>query len=292
MDFWVQHKDFVLKVLAGLGVFLVALIARGIVYGDDLQTEQKKNRGWVSEVKAMQIADPGLIRGLEDDRDKRIANANTIIDQIGWKGTAEELELKLIERVLGYLRRYRQDPGQIARGARASREAILANPSSGFGTLRGQVDDELGDEASERNIRVDDGFGFQNVTEMKAEEVEKYLLQLELVTRAMRYCIDQGSDMKVIEEIRIETKDHPAVPGANPEFIREYAVRITFKSTLKAAVEVLRRLREAKPSVPLRSVRMDRLIRPRDLVLVEFTVLATAATLDAEKVPFMVKEGQ
>ena len=36
MDFGAQHKDFVLKVLAGFGVFLVALIARGVCYGDDL----------------------------------------------------------------------------------------------------------------------------------------------------------------------------------------------------------------------------------------------------------------
>ena len=40
MDFWAQHKDFVLKVLAGFAVFVVALIARGVVYGDDLEQGQ------------------------------------------------------------------------------------------------------------------------------------------------------------------------------------------------------------------------------------------------------------
>jgi len=287
MDFWAQHKDFVLKVLAGLGVFLVALIARGIVYGDDLGKEQAKNSKWAGEVRKLKIADVRTIKGLEDDRDQLVANAVAIIDQLGWSGTAEELELKLIGRVLGYLRRYIQDPGQIAREARAAREAILASPPSGFGALRGQVDDELRDEAGERNIRVEEGFGFQNVTEMAADEVEKYLLQLKLVTRVMRYCIDQGSGVKSIEEVRIETKGQPAVPGANPEFLREYGVRIRFKATQEAAVEVLRRLNDEKPAVPLRALRMDRTTRPRDLVLVEFTVLATAATLDAEKVPFI-----
>ena len=38
MDFWPQHKDFVLRVLAGFGVFLVALIARGIT--PDVLTDQ------------------------------------------------------------------------------------------------------------------------------------------------------------------------------------------------------------------------------------------------------------
>ncbi len=37
MDFWAQHKDFVLKILAGLGVFIVAIIARRITYGDELE---------------------------------------------------------------------------------------------------------------------------------------------------------------------------------------------------------------------------------------------------------------
>ena len=75
--------------------------------------------------------------------------------------------------------------------------------------------------------------------------------------------------------------------GANPEFIREYAVRIRFKSTLRAAVEVLRRLNDESPTVGLRSMRFDRTTRPRDHVVVEITVLAMAATLD---VPFAKEE--
>ena len=47
MDFWAQHKDFVLKVLAGVGVFLVALIARGVVYGDELVERAWPNRDLV-----------------------------------------------------------------------------------------------------------------------------------------------------------------------------------------------------------------------------------------------------
>ncbi len=101
----------------------------------------------------------------------------------------------------------------------------------------------------------------------------------------MRYCIDQGSSVKAIEEVRIETKGQVAVLGANREFIREYPVRIRFKSTLAAAVEVLRLLNDESPSVGLRRMRIDRTKRPRDHVVVEIVVLATAAALD-KKVPF------
>lgn len=286
MDFWAQHKDFVLKVMAGLAVFLVALIARGVVYGDDLEQEQGKNGKIARDVKNMKIADVRTIKELEADTKRLHKNAEAIIKQIGHLGTAEEIELKLIERVLGYLRRYRDDPSLIAREARAKRAEIVASPPSGFGTLRGQVNDELGEEASEKNIRIEGGFGFQNVSQVDRGQIEKYLLQLELVARVMRYCIDQGSNVKAIEEVRIEMKAQVAVSGANPEFIREYPVRIRFKSTLGAAMDVLRRLNDESPAVGLRSLIIDRPKRSRDQVVVEITVLATAATLD-KKVPFV-----
>ena len=285
MDFWAQHKDFVLKVLAGFAVFLVALIARGVVYGDDLEQGQAKNGKMAREVRGMKIADVRAIKELEKDTKRLDDNAKKIIGQIGHLGTAEQIELELIDRVLGYLRRYRNDPGQRAREARRKRGEIVASPPSGFGTLRGLVNDELGEEASEKNIRIEAGFGFQAVTEIDRSQIEKYLLQLELVARVMRYCIDQGSNVKAIEEVRIETKGQVAVLGANREFIREYPVRIRFKSTLAAAVEVLRRLNDESPSVGLRSMRIDRTKRPRDHVVVEIVVLATAAALD-KKVPF------
>ena len=51
------------------------------------------------------------------------------------------------------------------------------------------------------------------------------------------------------------------------------------------------RLSDESPKVGLRNLRMDRTTRPRDHVLVEFTVLATAANLD-EKVPFIKEKAQ
>ena len=88
MDFWAQHKDFVLKVLAGFAVFVVALIARGVVYGDDLEQGQGKNGKMAREVRGMKIADIRAIKELEGDTKRLHKNAVAIIGQIGHLGTA------------------------------------------------------------------------------------------------------------------------------------------------------------------------------------------------------------
>ena len=133
-------------------------------------------------------------------------------------GRERRLELTLVERTLGYLRRHREDPGGLANAARQARQAILDNLNGGFGRLRGEVQDELGDEAGERDIRVESGFGFENVTQIQPSELEMYLLQLELATRICRACIDVR--VTSIDEVRIETRATEAIPGANPDFRR------------------------------------------------------------------------
>ena len=288
MDFWAQHKDFVLKVAAGFGVFLVALIARGIVYGDELELAQRKNSKLSGDVKRMRIANIRDIQGLEGDAKALEKNAGTIVGQIGWKGTVEDLDSKLIERTLGYLRKYREDPGQLKPAAAQARQAILDNLNGGFGQLRLTVEDDLADECAADNIRVEDGFGFQNVTELQSGELEKYLIQLELATRVVRYCID--AKVAGIEEVRIDTKGGLPIAGANPDFLREFAVRVRFRGEQGAVLKVLERLASESPAAPLRGLRMDRSTRPRDHLLVEVSVLAVAATVDGT-VPF-VKEGE
>ncbi|MHC4959685.1 MAG: hypothetical protein ACYTGN_15070 [Planctomycetota bacterium] len=279
MDFWAQHKDFVLKILAGFGVFLVALIARGIAFGDELEDASKENRKLSSEIKAMKIATPSEIRGLEGARDKLKVNARNISAQIAWVGTAEELEPKLIERALGYLRPNREDPQRLPAAVRLAQDAIRANLNGGFGELRGAIEDELVNEASEKNIRIERDLGFAQITELQPEELEKYLLQLELATRVVRYCID--AEVDAIEEIRVEQRGTTVIPGGNPEFLREYPVRIRFRASQAAMLKVFRALDNNKPTAPDRGVSIERTERPRDHVIVEATLLAIAVNLDA-----------
>lgn len=288
MDFWAQHKDFILKVLAGLGVFLVALIARGITYGDELEMALATNTRMENEIRRLKVADIRDIQAVESDRDGLKRSAETIAGQIGFRGTFAELEIGIIERILGYLGTSRRDPDSIAVRARQAKEQIDANLNGGFGELRGGVADELADEASRLNIRLEET-GFANIVDIEPEQIEQYLLQLELVTRIARYLIDAHVD--AIEEFRVEQRraSGEVIPGGNPEFIREWPVRVRFQASQKAMTEIFRRLRDESPSVPIRSFRIDRLKRPRDHVSVEITVLALVTSLE---VPFVKEEGQ
>jgi hypothetical protein len=275
VDFWAQHKDFVLKILAGLGVFLVALIARSITYGDELEMAMAGNRGLAGKMSRMKIANQAEIRGLEQNRTALEANTNTILGQIGWNSSDAGLAGDLVRRILGYTRTYERGPVLDA-AAERDLEAIRANLDGGFGQLRLKVRDDLVEEASERNITLAEGLGFQSVTQLDDGELIKYLMQLELSARLARYCIDAG--VLAIDEMRIQTKSRESIPDANPEFLEEYTVTIAFRTSQPALIQILNRLEERDDKrVPWRELKITRLPRPADHLGVELTVLALAA---------------
>jgi len=93
VDFWAQHKDFVLKILLGFGVFLVALIARGISYGDNVDLAKRENKAAAGKIRNTKIASLTAIGQLEADAARLAANAQAITKEIGWNATDETLEL-------------------------------------------------------------------------------------------------------------------------------------------------------------------------------------------------------
>ena len=126
------------------------------------------------------------------------------------------------------------------------------------------------------------GIGFETVIDLQPEALLQYLLQLELVARVVHYAIDARADG--IEELRIETRsDLEVIPGANPEFLKEYPVQIRLRCSKEALAKVLNRLDAEPPSVPLRELRIDRTDRPLNHVVVQITALAVATSTE---VPF------
>lgn len=287
MDFWAQHKDFVLKVLLGFGVFLVALIARGITYGDEVDIGRKQNDGAAAKIRRTKLASLSAIGQLEADAGRLAANAKAITKEIGWDAADETLELKLIQRILGYMRRYRGEGArELAAEADRRREAIRDDTNGGFGQLRLMVRDDLIEEAGEKNISLGTGIGYENVVQFDDPELLKYLLQLELAARIVRYAIDARVDS--LEGVRItERQKREVIPGANKEFLQEYAVQVSFTSGQKAALDILNRLESDLPRAPLRTLRAERAARPADHIAVELTVMAVAANAD---VPFIDEE--
>lgn len=289
MDFWAQHKDFILRILAGVGVFLVALIARSITYGDELENEQKRNASLAAEIRSSKIALVPRIREVEADAERLDENARAIAVQIGWNlGDEEALKKTLIERILRYTRRYaREGEDSVKRAAEDFRTALREELNGGFGQLRLVVQQELISEASEKNIKVAEGVGYGNVTEIAPDELLQYLLQLELVSRVARYAIDARVDS--IDEVRITpggARREAVIPGANPRFIEEYDVTVIFTASQKAVWKVLDRLEQEPPRVTVSGLRAERAKKPEHHLVVELTLRATASNPD---VPFKEK---
>lgn len=287
MDFWAQHKEFVLKILAGFGVFLVAVIARGIVYGEDVDDLQRTNTQLASKIQRLKLAPPSVVATLQQNASRLQQNAAAIADQVGWNASEPDaLVTQLIRRTLSYLPRFRDaDPATLDAETSQKRQAIKDNLNGGFGELRLLVRDELIDEANVRNIRVTDGIGFEGATDLQPGDLLKYLLQLELVSRLTSYMIEAGVDG--IEEIRIEPRTVEAIPGANADFLQEYPVRLRFRSSQPALYRILNRLERESPAVPLRTLRVDRVDRPLDHVMAELTLVALASNTE---VPFQAEE--
>ena len=289
MDFWAQHKDFILRILAGAGVFLVALIARSITYGDELQNERNRNARLVAEIRSAKVAPVPRIQELEADAKRLHENAKAIAAQIGWNLGDERLEQTLLERTLRYTRRYtREGEESVRRAADDFRTALREDLNGGFGQLRLMVRQELVSEASEKNIKVEEGIGFANVTDIAQDELLQYLLQLELVARVVRYAIDARIDS--IEDVRLTTggsRRAEVIPGANPEFIQEYDVAVVFTASQQAVRKIIDRLGQEPPLVTMTVLRAARVKRPLDHLAVEMTLRATASNPD---VPFAAKE--
>lgn len=268
MDFWPQHKDFVLRVLAGFGVFLVALIARGITYGDDLEQAQAKNASLAGNLEKMRLMKAEDIVALEEAARKLQSNVVTLAGQIGWNVEQGDVRLAMVQKTLDHL----SDKSLLASDYIA---AIDGDLNAGFGELKAKVRDSLLEEADEVNITVAEGLGFEVITEMQAPDLLKYLAQLELAARCLRLAIKGG--VTAFNEIRIETGDPVAVPGANPDFLREYVVRFEVRGSPASAVSILNGLETSTGTVPLRGLDWRRVTRGRSTHLIDarFEVAAT-----------------
>ena len=290
MDLWAQHKDFILKALAGFGVFLVALIARGITYGDELEEGQSKNKRLASKIAGMSIVPISKIATLENQADRLSANALAIASEIGWNAGEESLELRLITATLRYLRKYRgASAAEIKAAGRDALDAIRAELNGGFGQLRLTVQDELVGEANEKNIRIDEGLGFDHVIQLDAGELVKYLLQLEVTARVVRYCIGvERTDPRAIAVLEVNiTSDTrgEVIPGANPDFLQEYPVRFRFIASQVATARIFNKLETERQRVPWRKLRIERLQRPADHLGVDLLIVPMAVNPAVAFVP-------
>ncbi|MHC4452517.1 MAG: hypothetical protein ACYS0E_20635, partial [Planctomycetota bacterium] len=272
MDFWAQHKDFILKVLAGFGVFLVALIARSVVQGDDLEKAESKNKSAASQIRRRAVIPKPTVAKLRRAADMLAANTATVAAEFGFDATDEKaLQRLLLERVFDRIVKAREltdDPKEMARRVQ---QALAVNLNGAFGALRLRLREEMVDEAAERNVTFpEDGLGFGQLVSLESADLTKYLLQLELVSRIVHDClgmkvVQKGKSttlsISAIEEVRIDSADEtsPAIAEANPAFLREYVVRFRLRGKEAAILELLNRLEEPQygPRVTIRAMKAE-----------------------------------
>jgi len=302
VDFWAQHKDFILKVLAGLGVFLVALIARGVVFGDDLERAETKGRTYASTVRRAKVVDRSDVNALKRAAEQLQDQTRSLATEIGWDATDERaLQRELLERALERIIRLRELPDDPKELAKRVQQSLAVNLNGAFGELRLRLREEMLDEAAERGVGApDDGLGFAQLVSIESVDLTKYLLQLELVSRVVHDALGMdirrgGKTMTVamnqIVEVRIDSQDEtePAIPGANPAFLREYVVRFRLRGSEAAVLELMNRLDDPRygPRVPIRQVKAER--RDRDLIDLDLRLVAVAVQ---PKVDFTVSKEQ
>ncbi len=292
MDFWAQHKDFILKVLAGFGVFLVALIARGIVYGDDLETAQSRNKKFANQIKSKKVVPRRKVAELNRAAKQLQANVETLAKEIGWDASNER-ELRRALLATTFRRLIALGVGNEGDSpedlARIVDENFDVNLNGTFGALRLRVRDDVLLEAGERNVALpEDGLGFGQLVSIESGDLLKYLLQLELMTRVLTNALgmeirDAETGRKemlrveAIEEVRIDTQDTTAPPlggGVNPQFLREYEVRMVVRGDERTILSLINQLEASRPRVPIRSMRAER--RPRGMIAMELRMLAVA----------------
>jgi hypothetical protein len=289
VDFWAQHKDFILKVLAGFGVFLVALIARGVVHGDDLERAESSNANAAAQIRRRAVIPKSTVGELRRAAEQLQANTGKIAAEYGFDATDEKaLQRLLLERVFERIikaRELSEDPKELAQRAQ---QALAVNLNGAFGALRLRLREEMIDEAAERNVTFpEDGVGFGQLVSLESADLTKYLLQLELVSRVIHDCLGMEVTHRgkratltigAIEEIRIDTADEttPPIAEANPAFLREYVVRFKVRGKEAPLLELMNRLEDPQygPRVQIRAFKAER--RPRDLIEVDMRLVTAA----------------
>jgi len=306
VDFWAQHKDFILKVLAGFGVFLVALIARGITYGEELEAAQTENRKLAGQIRSRKVVPRSKVAKAKRAAEELKQNTEALAAEIGFDASdPKALRKQLLTRVFGRMIALRGGTGESAEQL-ASRilDSFDVNLNGTFGALRLRARDELLDEAGERNVLLpEDGLGFQGLVSIEAGDLLKYLLQLDLVTRVVTDALGMEVRTKAgaketirvtaIEEVRIDTQETTPAPlgsGANPRFLHEYEVRIGLLGDEASIIEILNRLETGSPRVPVRGMKAVK--GPRNLIRIELRLLAVATNVGVPFAPSTEENAQ
>jgi hypothetical protein len=266
-NLWQRHRTFILKILAGLAVCLLAWIIGSSLSGKGMDTLIARNDSVRRSIRSMSVPSPkdtSAYRAAADELRKRIL---FVANRVAETRSGENLRTGLIKDLLVL----------VGQDSPATRDELIRqsrqNAQACVTRLQGMATTALRREAGPKNIVIDERLGFDGV-EVASGEVDRYLLTLKLIVEAVRMGIDEG-----VSEIRTISIQQPGGGRFEEEdtFLREYPVTLTYRGASAVLLRILDRLNAPEHPFPIQALRRfqaDRQAREDDAMSMDLELVA------------------
>lgn len=231
-DFWARHKSFVLKILAGLGVCLLAWIVGSSLTEKDMDAYESsigRLRRQIQETKAPPVAAASAYEQAGDRLSERIL---FLANRMGDLRTGVDLRNGLVRELLDLAgKRTPQNEADFLRRAEVRPESCLQGLVAFFA-------DSIRSEAARRNVVVDDGLGFDNL-QHEAGHLVRYLMSLKTIVTTIRLAMEEGAT----EIVQIAIAPPPGGRFlAEETFVSQFPVRLELRGPSAVLLRILDRL--------------------------------------------------
>jgi len=272
---WQQHKSFILKILAGLGVCLICWIIGANLSESSLADLESRNATKRRGIRATEVPDGNATSAIQQAATKLENRIVFTAQRIGETRTGEDLRRGLIE---GILRRSGADtPTARDRYLNMARQSPVACVID----LAGKAQEHLVTLAGRNSVLLTEDVGFDKLS-MEAGQFDRYLLTLESIVTIAETAIECG-----VREVRSISIGNP--PGGRFEgedvFIREYPVTVQLRGPARSLVRFIEQINDPDALLVLRDldyIRRDKSARTPDMLLSNMVISALRIDPKAE----------
>lgn len=272
---WQRHKTFIVEILAGLVVCLLLWIVGSSLTGVSLDVLAARIQSKKTEIRSQRVhsrADTQAFREASDAIRKRIL---FLAQHSAEMRSGEDLRSGLIGDVLAL----------VGENSPAAREEALKvskiSAASCLSSLEDTAVKALRDEAAPKNISFDDSLGFGKIN-VEESTIDRYLLTLKLVVRAVKLGIEEG--VYDIPSVKILPPPGSRFEGKNT-FLREYPVEVEYRGPSAVLLRVMDRMNEPDHLIPIRALHQfqkDRTARNDDTLVMDIEIMALEVEPEAD----------
>jgi len=271
---WQQHKSFILKILAGLGVCLVCWIVGASLSGPGLSDLESTIRTRRAAISSGLVPDPRDTEALTDATEKLRNRILFTAQHIGETRKGEDLRRGIIESLL---RRFGSD-------SQAIRDRYLnmarQNPVACIIDLAGKAREYLVTRAGQNSVLLVEDVGYDKLS-MDAGQFDRYLITLELIVTVAETAVE--CRVREIKDVLIGSPPGGRFEGEDV-FVREYPISVKLRGSSAALIAFLERLNDPGRMIVLTrlgSVTHDQQDRDPDMLIADFDLSALRIDPDA-----------